>query len=157
MSDDGETTVDVKGLDKLLKALKGPMPVVRVGILGGNAQRGGAQGGPNNATIGAYHEFGTSRHPVRSFLRMPLTALLSKRMQSSGLLDKDAMNAVIAQGSVIPWLRKVAILAEGIVADAFATGGFGIWPPSNMKNKKVQMTLVETQQLRNAITSEIKE
>lgn len=157
MSDES-TTVEVKGLDKLLKALKGKMPVVRVGILSGDAARAGtAKGQSNNAEIGAFHEFGTSRHPVRSFLRMPLSTLLTKRLESSGLLNRDVLKEVMAQGSVIPWLKKVAIISEGIVADAFDSDGFGTWPPSDMSKKKNHQTLVETQQLRNSITSDIKE
>ncbi len=54
-------------------------------------------------------------------------------------------------------VKKVAVVAEGIVAEAFDTGGFGQWPPSDMTHKKVHQTLVETQQLRNSITSEVKE
>lgn len=156
---EGDTTINVKGLDQLLKALKGKLPTARVGILGDkNVRNAGKQGKtPSNATIGAYHEFGTSKLPVRSFLRLPISAMLQKRMNSSGLLDKDALKDVITSGSVVPWLKKVAILAEGIVADAFSSGGFGTWKPSDMSHKQNHQTLVETQQVRNSITSEVKE
>lgn len=153
MSDD--VTLKVDGLDKLLKALKSKPPVARVGILGSKNARSGKEN--SNATVGAAHEFGTSKLPMRSFLRVPLTDNLQKYMEKSGLLDKEAMELVIKQGSLVPWIKKVAIIGESIVLDAFSSGGFGKWKPSNMDKKLVKMTLVETQQLRNAITSEVKE
>lgn len=158
MSDE-DVTVNVNGLDKLLKALKGKLPVARVGILGESVVRGSgtAEKSPTNAQIGAWHEFGTSRTPVRSFLRLPIATFIQKRMESSGLFTKEELKKVTDQGSLIPWLRKIGILAEAIVAEGFDTGGFGSWIPSNMKRKKNHQTLVETQQLRNSITSDVKE
>ncbi len=153
-----ETTLNLRGLDQLLKALKAKPPVARVGILGSKSARSGTgKGAPTNAQIGAWHEFGTTKLPQRSFLREPISDNLDKRMESSGALDRDVLADVIKSGSVMPWLRKIAILAEAIVAEAFATGGFGKWRPSDMTHKKVHQTLVETQQLRNSITSEVRE
>jgi hypothetical protein len=156
---DENVTVNVDGLDKLLKALKGKLPVARVGILGDSAARGSgtAEGAPTNAQVGAWAEFGTAKSPVRSFLRMPIMTFLQKRMESSGLFSKEELNKVVAQGTLLPWVKLVAILAEGIVAEAFDTGGFGTWVPSNMRRKKNHQTLIETQQLRNSVTSEVKE
>lgn len=155
MSND-ETTLNVTGLDKLLKALKQKPPVARVGILGDKDVRSTGDS-PSNATIGASHEFGTSKLPQRSFLRVPLSDKLTNEIGVSGALNEGVLKEVMAERSVIPWLRKIAILAEGIVSEAFDTGGFGKWKPSNMKYKKNHETLVETQQLRNSITSEVKE
>ncbi len=153
MSDD--VTLKVDGLEKLLKALKAKPPVARVGILGSKNARSGKVN--SNATVGAAHEFGTSKLPIRSFLRVPLTEHLQKQLEKSGLLDKDAMAEVIKKGTLLPWIKKVAIVGEGIVLDAFATGGFGKWKPSNMDKKVLKQTLLETTQLRNSITSEVAE
>ncbi len=157
MSED--VTINVKGLDNLLKALGGKQPVARVGILGDNAVRGSgaSQGVPSNAQIGAWHEFGTVKSPVRSFLRMPLSVFLGKRLTSAGFFKEDVLKQVIDQKSMVPWVRKIGILAEAIVQEAFDTAGFGSWPPSDMRGKKNHMTLVETTQLRNSITSDVKE
>lgn len=156
--------IKTPGLDKIIKALGVKAPKARVGILGDDSIRGAGEGntqkkqsGPTNAEIGAAHEYGTSELPQRSFLRVPISEHLAKRLEQAGLTDKDTLKQVIAQGSLLPWLKKVAIEAEGIVAEAFDTGGFGKWKPSNMDNKKNHQTLVETQQLRNSITSEVKE
>ena len=60
-----------KGLDALIAALKGKLPVARVGVLGNNNAR---QGGETNAAIGLDHEFGRpdKNLPMRSWLRVPL-------------------------------------------------------------------------------------
>lgn len=151
--------LDTKNLDKFLKALKGKLPTIRVGILGEKSARSsnGAAGGPTNAEVGSFHEFGTTKLPVRSFLRVPLMEQFPKRLKSSGAFDKAVLAEVIATKSVVPWLKKVAILAEGTVLDAFDSGDFGKWPPSDFRYKENAQTLVETQQLRNSITSDIQE
>lgn len=152
-----DQSLKLDGLDQLLKALKDKTnPVVRIGILGSNASASHGDNGPTNAEIGAAHEYGTEHLPVRSFLRSPISKHLNAQLDLSGAFDKRVFANVIAQGSVVPWLQKVAILAEGIVLDAFNTANDGEWKESNMKIKKNHQTLVETQQLRNSITSEIK-
>lgn len=152
MSDE-ETEITTKGLDKLLKALKNP-PQIRVGILGDQPRQ---DGGLNNATIGAFHEFGTSKTPVRSFLRLPISALLDKKLKAADVLSKETAKEVVTKGSLMLVCQKIATIAEAIVAEAFDTGGFGFWVKSDMSRKKNHQTLVETQQLRNSITSEVKE
>lgn len=148
-----DVVIKTEGLDKLLKAIKGAQPMARVGILGdGDARRGDN----SNATIGAKHEFGNDGMPQRSFLRMPITENLQAYIDRSGAFDKESLKKVIKSGSFFEWVKKLGVLAETIVSDAFDSGGFGKWKPSNMTYKKNHQTLVETQQLRNSITSEVK-
>lgn len=135
-------------------ALKRRPPLIRVGILGAKPRE---DGGPTNAQVGAAHEFGTTKLPVRSFLRVPLAEHLGEYLEAAGAVSPEAFAQIIAAGSFVPWAKKVGIVAENVVADAFDTGGFGKWPPSDMTHKKVARTLVETAQLRNSITSEVKE
>lgn len=146
----GKTTLRLDGFEKLLKALKKP-PSVHVGVLGDTNARGG--GGPSNAEIGAIHEFGMGSHPVRSWLRMPLQVFLNKAIEK-GITKKDIQDA-IKKGDLTPIMAKIGIIAEGIVQDGFDTGGFGTWPPSDMTKKQNPQTLVETGQLRAAVTSEV--
>ena len=143
-----------KVLQKLLKALKS-VPEARVGILAGGKEKRRDQS--SNATIGAAHEFGTSELPQRSFLRQPITDHLQNKLAQAGAFDEEKLREVIRSGTLSAWVQKIAVTAEGIVAEAFASGGFGKWKPSDMTDKKVKMTLVETQQLRNSISSEVKE
>lgn len=157
MSDEA-AELKTPGLDALIKALKTKPPQARVGILGTKTNRSSksSKETATNATIGAAHEFGTSKLPERSFLRIPISDHLQSYMENSGALDKETLDAVIKEKTIIPWMTKVAILAERIVLDAFDSGGFGKWKPSNMENKKVQQTLVETRQLERSITHEVK-
>jgi phage gpG-like protein len=150
----GETAkINIKGLEGLIKSLKGKTPVARIGILGDGASRN--SGAKSNAEIGAVHEFGSGKMPQRSFLRVPIAENLEKFLASAGAFDKEALALVVKEGSLVPYIKRVATVAEAVVFEGFDTGGFGKWPPSNMAYKKVHQTLVETQQLRNSITSEV--
>lgn len=142
-----------RSLKQLMKALK-IVPNVRIGIMADRSAR--TEGGKTNAQVGAAHEYGTSTLPQRSFLRMPISEKLEGYLENSGAFAPEVLNEVVRTGDSKPWMLKVASTAEQVVADAFATGGFGQWKPSDMRYKENQQTLVETQQLRNAITSEVK-
>lgn len=150
-------TIQIRGLDQLLKALSAKPPKARVGILGGSGVRKEGKGS-SNAEIGAAHEYGTSKLPQRSFLRIPIQENLEKEMEKSNLFSPDVFKEVIKEGSVLPWMEKVAICAEACVEDAFATGGGGKWPSwktPGYENNTGQI-LVDTTQLRDSITSEVK-
>lgn len=139
-------TLNTRGLDQLRKAFKENMPKIKVGILGSG----------RNATIGAAHEFGTSRLPIRSFLRVPLSENLDDEMEKSGAFDKDALARVVKEGSVKVYAEKIAAICLNIVQDAFATGGGGKWKkwkPGYINN--TGQILVDTQQLRNSISTEV--
>lgn len=155
MADENENEIDFAGIDRLMKVLKDP-PVVHVGILGASPRKAGDKGQAlNNATVGLFAEVGTSKSPQRSFLRVPIATHLEDRLRKAGLLNEKGVREIMATGNLFNVMQKIGILCEGIVADAFDSGGFSKWIPSNMKRKKVHQTLVETGQLRNAITSEV--
>lgn len=143
--------LNTKGLDALIMAFK-EAPSVRVGILGNDHR----SDGNSNATIGAKHEFGDSTMPIRSFLRVPLAEHMQEYMEASGAFDGVVVKQIIKQKSFIEFMQKVAVIAETIVLDGFASGGFGKWKPSNMTFKKNHQTLIESNQLRSSITSEVK-
>lgn len=152
-----EVFLENKNLDKLIKAFK-KMPEGRIGILGKSGKNSrDDETGSSNAAIGMSHEMGVSDMPIRSFLRIPLAEHMGEYLSDAGLADDQVVNRVIKEGNLIPWMEKVMITAEVVVQDGFASGGFGRWKPSLMAHKKVQQTLVETQQLRNSITSEVVE
>lgn len=151
--------LNTKNLDQLIKALKDSLPRARVGVLANKTTRGAMiTNGQTNASIGANHEFGTDKIPQRSFLRVPIAEHLQSKMEDAGAFDKDAIKEVIKQGSTLPWVKKIAVLAEAIVAEAFATKGFGKWPAWKTPNYKNggNTLLVDTGQLRDSITSEVK-
>lgn len=156
MSDTVE--INTKGLDQFIKSLKAPPPVARVGVLADKTMRKNSKHGETSASIGALHEFGSGKMPLRSFLRVPISEHLQSKMENSGRFDKNILNEVIKSGSIKGWVQVVAVLAEGIVSEAFATGGYGKWPA--WKNPKYKnddnKLLVDTRQLRDSITSEVK-
>lgn len=167
MSDEADTlSMNVKGLDQLLKALKSSRPpTARIGIIGAKAgphlSSSKQKTSATNADIGAVHEYGAPSQgiPQRSFLRIPISERLEKEMEQSGALSSEATADVLKEGSTVPWLKKIAILAERIVAGAFDSAGYGRWPAwknASYTNNANQI-LVDTQQLRNSITSEVKE
>lgn len=141
------------GLKTLMKLLQDNASRVKVGIPTDNDSRKETN---SNATIGLKHEMGLGV-PQRSFLRMPLTEKLQEFIDKSHAFDKDALTNVLKTKSLNPWLKKLGLIGEDVIAEAFATGGFGKWPASDMKNKKVHMTLVESTQLRESITSLVDE
>lgn len=151
MSDDVD--MNLKNMEKFIKTLKGKIPKARVGVLGDKNARNDSE---SNASIGAKHEFGEEGLPVRSFLRMPISLHLQKYMEKSGAFSEDALKNIVKEGSFEKFVKKMGAVGESIVQDAFSTGGFGKWKPSRMENKQTKQTLVETQQLRNSITSDVK-
>lgn len=152
---DATVSLNMKGLDKLIRALGEKPPMIKVGILGSDSARDGQ--GPSNADIGAIHEFGKAGFPVRSFLRVPLMDELRPALERNRVLSKKSMKEVLESGTIIPLFTTIAIIAEGVVLGAFDSGGYGKWPPSDMTHKKVHQTLVETTQLRDSITAEVSE
>jgi len=180
VSDTDDSTFDDRQLMQLVKALKGEMPRARVGILGQKTIRRGAdseketvsvninlnqkklgfkQGAVStNAAVGAVHEFGTEHIPQRSFLRVPISEHLPKRMEEAGAFNPETIKEVLKEGSVKPWLETIAAMAKGIVIEAFATGGFGkwvAWQTPGYENNTGQL-LKDTQQLSESITWEVK-
>jgi hypothetical protein len=147
--------LNTEGLDKLIKALeKKNIKSGRIGVLGSKNNRSD-DGESTNAEIGAKHEFGLDGHVQRSFLRMPLVEKYRSRLEDSNAFDEDTQKEVIKAGDIEIWWKKLLTVAETVIAEAFDTGGFGMWKPSNMSLKKNHQTLVETQQLRDSISSEV--
>lgn len=153
-----DVTLELKGLDQLLKAIKGKLPTIKIGIMGNTSTVKDGKS-VSNALIGAVHEFGAPARgiPQRSFLRVPLANNLTKELQKSGLLDEDTLSEVIKTASILPWMEQVAIVAEGVVEDAFETSGDGSWPTWKNPNYKNEggALLVDTGSLRDSITTEV--
>lgn len=157
-----EDTIEIKGLDKLIKILKQKPTMIQIGVLG-NSGRTPKKGQKNvdNATIAAVHEFGAPARgiPQRSFLRVPLIEHLGAELDKAGLTSDKAIREVIDSGTMLPWIKKISVLALSVIDDAFETSGFGAWPKWKDPNYHNEggMLLVDTGQLRQSITSEVKE
>lgn len=171
MASFGNDEINTKALDALNKTLKDSKVIVRVGILGGKNVRNNATynqekskykinkkspANISNAEIGAAHEFGTTNLPVRSFLRMPIAEQFPKELTKAGIFNDKDIQEVIKNSSFRQFANKIGVLAVRTVLMAFDSAGFGKWKESNMHYKKVKQTLVETHQLRDSITFDVK-
>lgn len=154
-----ENRLNIKPMNDLMKALKVDV-IGRIGVLGDKNARTPSQGSknsgdvPTNADIGFKHEYGIGV-TKRSWLRVPLAENLDKFLEANGGFNEDVMKRVIANKNIKPWMKLVMATAEEVVLTGFDTGGFGKWRPSNMAYKKNHQTLVETGQLRDAVSTEI--
>jgi hypothetical protein len=128
-----------------------------VGILGkGNVR----SDGKTNAAIGLKHEFGdpTTGLPQRSWLRIPLTDELGKEVKRSGVFDKDSLREVVKTGMLTPWVKRLGLVAYRIVLEGFHSNGYGKWAPWRKGyTSQTGEILVDTQQLRDSVTWELKE
>lgn len=147
--------LDLRNLQKLIKLFGKNPPTARVGILGGGGGR--VDGKVTNADIGAKHEFGDEKTPRRSWLQMPIAEKMSEKLDNSGVLSEAGLKRVMNEMKLDIWMRQIGILGEQCILEAFDTGGFGQWKPSDMSMKTNWQTLVETGQLRRSVTSDIKE
>lgn len=159
----GKDKLNTKGLDELEGILRRQGITVKVGILGNAGPREGEGGSDqeedddaiDNAGIGLVHEFGTENIAQRSWLRMPLIEKFDKALKDAGAFNKKTIDKVIREKSFETMAKKMGIVAEEVIQKAFDTGGFGKWKPSNFSLKKNNQTLVETQQLRDSVSSEV--
>lgn len=147
-------SVNLDGLNKLTKDCKNTH--ARVGVLAGNAVRPGAQD-VSNYDLALIHEFGTldGKIPPRSFLRMPVESngkeLVRFAEKNSDVLLKD--------GNVKRFFEKIGAWGQGIVQQAFDTGGFGKWAPNapstiDAKGGK-DSPLIDTGALRKSISYDV--
>lgn len=109
-----------------------------------------------NAEIGLKQELGSlSEHiPRRSFLEMPLMLKMPEYYKSFGA---NLMKAIEA-GDIRPAFVTLGIKGEQIVQLAFASRGFGQWAPnaeSTISRKGSSSPLIDTGQLRRAVTSDV--
>lgn len=152
---DAKIELDTKLLDQFIRLLKTSSPKIKIGILSDSPHNSGK----TTVYIGTQHEFGLNNMPKRSFLRMPLNTLLNKRVQESNITSEAELKAVFAENSLINWMHRVAAIAQAIVMEAFDTEGFGKWPKWRTPGYTSQtgMILQNTRQLRDSITTEVKE
>lgn len=145
---------DLTRLENLAKGLRSKYKV-QIGIFGGKSSRKG--GSLTNAEIGAIHEYGSISGdiPERSFLRIPIRFKAARIMKEAG---KKFFELFSKSNKKIFW-QSLGIAAEGVVQEAFSTGGYGKWKElkeATVKRKGSDAILIDSAQLRRAITSRVK-
>lgn len=156
---DNRIKVNIKGLQQLAKAL-GDAYRIKVGIMGNKAQRNNGNTGQTNAEIGFLNEFGslTKHIPARSFLGMPLRLYLAEYLVKKKAFSQAEVEKAVKAGKLLDLAKKVGIVAEEVIQEAFATRGFGNWAPnapSTIEQKGSSSPLIDTGQLRRSITSKV--
>lgn len=129
---------------------------VEVGLLEDTAGRSASSNRlQDNPSIGFEHEFGSVLRniPERSFIRMPLMLHLGNAV-SAGV---DWVQLLKHKGSKFV-LARLGVVAEEVIQEGFATGGYGTWPqlqPDTIRRKGSSAILIESAQMRKAVTSRV--
>lgn len=149
-------TFNLEGMDDLRKQI-GDNYVARVGILGEKASRSDTDSGLNNAEIGFIQMFGsvTNNIPPRDFLMLPLQ---HEKKEFVKAVSGPTIQAALAGKNYKKIFQLLGLKAEEFIQRAFETGGFGQWPansPRTIAAKGSARPLIDTGQLRRAITSEV--
>lgn len=108
-----------------------------------------------NADLALIHEFGSPAHniPERSFLRKPLI----NNAEAVANLAKNAIGKFIAgEISLETALGYVGEEAKGISKEAVTNGISPALKPATIKRKKSSKPLIDTGQLLNSITYEVR-
>lgn len=156
---DNRIRINTKGIEHLGKVL-GERYSIKVGIMGTKARQEHNGTTLTNAEIGTIHEFGSAKReiPRRSFLREPLIERLANYLVSKKAFSKQAVDEAIKEGTLLELAKKVGVVAEEVIQEAFATRGFGKWKankPSTIARKGSDSPLIDTGQLRRSITSKV--
>lgn len=112
-------------------------------------------GNITNVDLAIIHIWGsvTKNIPARDFLGMPM---IVKKDELMKFLKSDMIRKMIAEGKIAEIYKLLGIKGETIVAEAFATGGFGKWPKlkaATVRAKGSSAILIATSQLRRSVSS----
>lgn len=180
-----KTKVNFNRLSKVIEEFDKKFSI-KVGIIGDTAYQKHEHTDLTNADLGAIHEFGATLKngtviPTRSFLRMPLLSSEGRRAiikevikNNEGVAElvkkptgdeydtayREAVKKVVNPETIA---NQIAISALSRVQEAFTNDGFGNWKPTTEASRKQRYgspdnpTLVDTGQLRDSISYEVKE
>lgn len=160
MSGASEVRLNLDGLKGLKKLFQDASKVsVDVGIFKQNDARTdplGVADSTSNVEIGFKHEFGVGSEgvPQRSFLWVPLSGRLAKVIEENRAGLEDTL---VSEGPAAV-ANDLGLMGEGIVDEAFDTGGWGSWAPNSPKTVAIKghgQPLIDTTQLRESVSSRV--
>jgi hypothetical protein len=128
--------------------------VVLVGFLGPTAERG--DGPLNNPTLAYIHEHGSpaANIPARPFLGPGVERAVP---QLSSLLTAGARRALAGDpGAANQALQRVGVVAVGEVQSYMSSGDFAPLQPETIRRKGSSRPLIDTGQLRQAVTYSVR-
>lgn len=140
----------VQGLLERIAALGEPK--VYIGIPSSTNPR---QGASNNATIAATHELGapTRGIPARPFLIPTMQNNADKYVQ---LMAQGFRNALQDKGKADEVYEKIGLVASSDVKEYIVSGQFVPLKESTIDRKGSSKPLIDTSEMRNSISYEIK-
>lgn len=128
--------------------------VVLVGFLGNtNARRGGEV---NNASLAYIHEYGSPANniPARPFLGPGVERSVD---QIGAVLIRGAQQFLTGdRGAVHRSLNQAGVVAQGAVQQYMVSGTFAPLQPATIRRKGSSRPLIDTGQLRQAVTYQIR-
>lgn len=148
-------TLNLKGFEALRKGLN-KNQYVKVGVF--QAYKAARKDDEiSNPELAIIQEFGSVSQniPPRSFVRMPIQEKQKEILAFAA--DKKQADLLMA-GDKKKALKNLGVFAEGIIQRAFDTGGFGKWAPnkpSTIRQKGSSKPLIDTSELRRAVTSKV--
>lgn len=156
MKNETKFRINLDGLDDIAAKVGGKMRA-RVGVLGSDVERDHGQG-LDNSTLMLIHMMGSiSRNiPPRDPLYLPL---MNRRRELIRMLgESSAMKTAFANGDYEKMFKLLGAAAEAIVDEAFATSGWGAWPPNTpetIRRKGSSRPLIEFGELRKSVSSDV--
>lgn len=124
-------------------------------VVGVTAKTNGRSGEFSNAELAAIHEFGSPAHniPERSFLRKPL---ISNAAVIANLAKNAVGKFITGQITAEAALGALGEEAKNISRVAITEGITPTLKPATIKRKKSTKPLIDTGQLLNSITYEVR-
>lgn len=140
----------VKGLLERIAALGEPK--VYIGIPSSNNAR---QGASNNATIAAVHEMGAPSRgiPARPFL---IPTMERNAEKYTTLMAQGFRNALQDKEKAAEVYEKIGLVASSDVKDYIVSGQFVPLKQSTIDRKGSSKPLLDTGEMRNSISYEVK-
>lgn len=140
----------VKGLLERIAALGDPK--VYIGIPSSTNAR---QGASNNATIAAVHEMGAPSRgiPARPFL---IPTMQNNADKYTMLMAQGFRNALQDKEKAAEVYEKIGLVASSDVKDYIVSGQFVPLKQSTIDRKGSSKPLIDTGELRNSISYEVK-
>jgi hypothetical protein len=106
-------------------------------------------------SVGAMHEYGTSKMPARSFLRLPFDL---KRDEINKTINNQFKAVLEGNRDASDALEIIGVKAVNVSREAFRSNGFGQWAPLAPSTRAIkqregkQTPLIWSGILRNSIT-----
>lgn len=140
----------VKGLLERIAALGEPK--VYIGI---PASTNARQGASNNATIAAVHEMGAPSRgiPARPFL---IPTIQNNADKYTNLMAQGFKNALQDKEKAAEVYEKIGLVASSDVKDYIASGQFVPLKQSTIDRKGSSKPLIDTSEMRNSISWEVR-